>query len=79
MTCSYPTTVLATALSVSNELTQSDAFILVAEGVDTVSTISINGQEVGRTDNMFVKYSFDIRSFVKVKNISRVSDKNGVS
>ena len=70
---------LATVVSVSNELTQSDAIILVAEGVDTVLTISINGQEVGRTDNMFVKYSFDIRSFVKVKNISRVSDQNGVS
>ena len=79
MTCSYPVTVLATVVSVSNELTQSDAIILVAEGVDTVSTISINGQEVGRTDNMFVKYSFDIRSFIKVKNISRVSDQNGVS
>ncbi len=29
-------------------------------GVDTVSAISINGFEVGRTDNMFSRYSFPV-------------------
>ena len=46
----------------------SQSIILVAEGIDTVSTIFINGQQVGTTDNMFVKYTFDVKSFIKVCN-----------
>ena len=46
----------------------SQSIIMVAEGIDTVSTIFINGQQVGTTDNMFVKYTFDVKSFIKVCN-----------
>ena len=34
---------------------------LVLEGVDTVSTVYINGREVGTTDNQFVRYKFDLK------------------
>lgn len=30
--------------------------VLVFEGVDTVSTISLNGVVIGKTDNMFQRY-----------------------
>lgn len=29
-------------------------------GIDTVSTILLNGQVIGKTDNMFVRYQFDV-------------------
>ena len=38
---------------------------LVFEGVDTLATIRLNGQEVGRTENMFVGYRFGIRRFLR--------------
>nr|XP_033812769.1 beta-mannosidase [Geotrypetes seraphini]XP_033812778.1 beta-mannosidase [Geotrypetes seraphini] len=38
---------------------------LVCEGIDTVSKIFINNVIVGRTDNMFTKYTFDISNVIK--------------
>ncbi|MFC1761115.1 glycoside hydrolase family 2 protein [Planctomycetota bacterium] len=34
-------------------------------GVDTIATVYVNGQEVGRCNNMFRRYAFDIRSTLK--------------
>lgn len=34
-------------------------------GIDTVSTIRLNDAPLGRTDNMFVRYSFDVKSVLK--------------
>ncbi len=39
---------------------------LVFKGIDTYSEISINGKQVGTTDNMFLQYAFPINEFVKV-------------
>ena len=47
----------------------SQSIILIAEGIDTVATIFINGQQVGTTDNMFVKYTFDVKSLLKVDTV----------
>lgn len=41
---------------------------LVFEGVDTVAKIILNGRELGRTDNMFLKYEFDIKKHLHPKN-----------
>ncbi|KAI8424942.1 hypothetical protein MSG28_006854 [Choristoneura fumiferana] len=38
---------------------------LVLEGVDTVSFIEVNGSPVGSTNNMFVRYVFDIKPHLK--------------
>ncbi len=38
--------------------------LLHCAGLDTLATIRINGQEIGRTDNMFRTWDFDIREFV---------------
>ncbi|NXY35927.1 MANBA mannosidase, partial [Pomatorhinus ruficollis] len=52
---------------------------LVFEGVDTVAQILLNNVTLGRTDNMFNRYSFDITSviqevnFVEVRFLSAVS------
>jgi len=38
---------------------------LVFEGVDTLATIHLNGREIGRTENMFVGYRFDVKPFLR--------------
>ncbi len=37
---------------------------LVAEGLDTLATIFLNGQKVAQTDNMFRRWRFDIKALV---------------
>jgi beta-mannosidase len=38
---------------------------LVFEGIDTIAKIIFNGNELGNTNNMFLKYEFDVSSFLK--------------
>jgi len=38
---------------------------LVCDGLDTLATVSLNGQEVGRAENMFRQYRWDVKSFLK--------------
>lgn len=43
---------------------------LVFEGLDTFATISINNEEIGKTENMFRRYIFDVKnSLLKVINM----------
>ncbi|XP_071071434.1 beta-mannosidase isoform X2 [Dasypus novemcinctus] len=41
---------------------------LIFEGVDTVAKILLNGVIIGKTDNMFNRYSFDVTSLVRDLN-----------
>jgi beta-mannosidase len=50
--------------SVSAELLQHDRILLRCDGLDTLATIWLNGQELGRTDNMFRIWEFDVRSLL---------------
>jgi len=43
------------------ELQQRDAVILRCEGLDTLARVRVNGREVGRADNMFRTWEFDVR------------------
>lgn len=38
---------------------------IVFEGIDTYGTIWLNGKNIGKTDNMFREFSFDITGLVK--------------
>jgi beta-mannosidase len=38
---------------------------LVADGLDTVATVILNGREVARTDNMFVGYRWKVKSLLR--------------
>jgi beta-mannosidase len=37
----------------------------VAKGIDTVSRVYINDKLIGTTDNMFVRYKFDVKQVLK--------------
>jgi len=39
--------------------------VLVCGGLDTVARVSVNGTEVGRADNMFRRYVFDVKSALR--------------
>ena len=47
---------------------------LVCDGLDTLSTIRINGEELARTDNMHRRYRFDVAPRLKAgKNLLEIS------
>ena len=50
---------------VSATLLSHDRVLLRCEGLDTVATITINGQAVAQTDNMFRTYEFDVKPLLK--------------
>ncbi|KAH8304925.1 hypothetical protein KR018_005049, partial [Drosophila ironensis] len=45
---------------------------LTFHGIDTVAEIRLNRQIIGRTDNMFVRYSFDVTNLLESENLLEV-------
>ncbi|XP_026676386.1 beta-mannosidase-like [Diaphorina citri] len=41
---------------------------LVFHGVDTIATIYLNDKELGKTDNMFVRYRFDVKDKLQMSS-----------
>lgn len=58
-----------TYFAIDHQIARSQAVRLVLHGVDTISTIYLNGQEIGSTDNMFVRYKFDIKPHLKLAGL----------
>ncbi|PNF17252.1 Beta-mannosidase [Cryptotermes secundus] len=50
---------------VEEEFIQMDQIFLVFHGVDTVASVYLNDKHIGNTDNMFVRYSFPVKSVVQ--------------
>lgn len=62
-----------TSFSVPAHVRGKGKAVLVFEGVDTVSTISLNGVTIGKTDNMFRRYDFEVTGLLKdEENVLRV-------
>ncbi len=53
--------------SCSAELLAAEKLFLVCEGLDTLATIDLNGTQLGQTDNMFRRYEWEIKPFIKVE------------
>ena len=51
--------------TVQRTLRLKECLELVAEGLDTVASIWLNGEELGRAENMFVAHRFDVRRHVR--------------
>jgi len=43
-----------------------EGIYLVCHGLDTVSQIYINDNMIGTSDNMFVRYKFDVKRYLKL-------------
>jgi len=50
---------------VSDELLKHGHLLLRCEGLDTLATVFINGIEVGKADNMYRLWEFDVKKFLK--------------
>ena len=43
------------------ELLAEEKIFLVCDGLDTLATVVLNGNELGRTDNMFRRYEWEVK------------------
>lgn len=59
-------------------LLQKKRIILLAHGLDTVSKIHLNGRFIGASENMFVRYLFDVKPILQFNNDIRISFKSAV-
>ena len=58
---------------VDTALLKHDHVDLVAEGLDTVATIRLNGKRIAQTENMFIGYRFDVAKAIKPgKNVIEI-------
>ncbi|KAG7308321.1 hypothetical protein JYU34_005515 [Plutella xylostella] len=62
---SYDNFTYSTSFQVRAEHLVTRAANLVLLGVDTVSFVELNGRPVGATNNMFVRYVFDVKPYLK--------------
>ncbi len=51
--------------SVPSEIMEREEVLLEFDGIDTFSEISLNGKELGKTENMFLKYSYSVKELLK--------------
>lgn len=58
----------STNFTVEEELIEKQELLLVFHGVDTVASVYLNDEHIGNTDNMFVRYSFPVKSVIKSGN-----------
>ncbi len=56
----YKTTFTASAALLAEEVVE-----LIADGLDTVATVTLNGQEIARTENMFISFRWDVKSLLR--------------
>ncbi|MFN8497125.1 MAG: glycoside hydrolase family 2 protein [Anaerolineae bacterium] len=49
-----------TDFTVAPDILDAERVFLVCDGLDTLATITLNGQELGRADNMFRQYRWDV-------------------
>jgi len=65
--------VYKTTFDISKEELDKKHIVLTFEGLDTYAEISLNGKILANTDNMFLRYEYDVRKHLKVgKNELRV-------
>lgn len=62
---------------VDSSLLDQDFIELVADGLDTIATLTLNGELVGQTDNMFVGYRFPVKPLLQSgENILEITFSN---
>jgi beta-mannosidase len=50
----------------SPKLLAAEKLFLVCEGLDTLASIDLNGNKLGQTDNMFRRYEWEVKPFIKI-------------
>ncbi|XP_041969439.1 beta-mannosidase [Aricia agestis] len=61
----YDTWTYTASFYVNADNLKYDSITLVLEGVDTFAYVELNGSPVGSTQNMFVRYAFDVKQHLQ--------------
>ncbi len=56
--------VYRTNFSCPSNILKDEKIYLVCEGLDTLATVVLNGHELGRTDNMFRRYEWEVKTYL---------------
>ncbi|CAG2100526.1 unnamed protein product [Medioppia subpectinata] len=71
---SYDNWTFERIFNVDEKLLSKQYVYLLANGIDTVSEVTVNDRLIGRTDNQFIRYKWDVKHVLKVgQNTVRVS------
>ncbi len=62
----------ATHFDCPPELLSEERIFMVCDGLDTLATLSLNGQVLGHTDNMFRQYQWEVKSTLRTQGNSLV-------
>ncbi len=54
-----------TIFNASPSLLEEEVIELVADGLDTIATVTLNGKKIATTDNMFVAHRWDIKRYLR--------------
>ena len=66
--------------SVEDSLLEKRAVFLVCHGLDTSATLYLNQRLIGSTNNMFIRYKYDIKPYLRRgQNEIRISFESAVS
>jgi beta-mannosidase len=57
----------------SPELLACEKILLVCDGLDTLATITLNGHELGKTDNMFRQYEWEVKPFLNTHGVNKLT------
>lgn len=57
-------------ISVESSVLYKERVNLLAYGLDTIATIYVNNELIGKTDNQFVRYVFDVKPHLRSDNNS---------
>ena len=56
---------ISRSFEVGDDILMKKAVVLRLDNVDTFATISVNGYELGKTDNRFRRWEFDVKPYLK--------------
>ncbi|XP_064086358.1 beta-mannosidase-like isoform X2 [Macrobrachium nipponense] len=59
----------STTFEVDPEMAQHQRVVLIFDGLDTAAEVVVNGVVVGKTNNMFVRYVFDVKERIQESNV----------
>jgi beta-mannosidase len=57
----------------SPEILSHEKVLLVCDGLDTLATVVLNGHELGRSDNMFRKYEWEVKPLLNVHGVNELT------
>jgi beta-mannosidase len=57
----------------SPELLTEEKIFLVCDGLDTLATVTLNGHELGHTDNMFRRHEWEVKSLLDTQGANELT------